>query len=223
MTPRPEDHVRPLLGAFVLGHLEPGEAAAVGAHLDGCAECRDEAAELEAVAGLLPLADPERVGGPAESPREMLGEVLARITQEREARAKARRRSVAVRVGAAAAAIVLMLVVGLTLRSSGGPDGETVALTSTGAEIAGEAVIHEDIRSTWVELTVSGLATGETYGVWLEEISTGERSPMGTFTGVPGDLYISLYSSLPRDRAGSVGVSDSEGTTILTGSIPRTA
>ena len=55
--------------------------------------------------------------------------------------------------------------------------------------------------TTWVELTVSGLPVGETYAVWLEEAGTGERSPLGTFTGVAGELYISLYSTLPRDRA----------------------
>ena len=34
MTPRPDDHVRPLAGAFVLGHLDPAEATAVRAHLE---------------------------------------------------------------------------------------------------------------------------------------------------------------------------------------------
>jgi hypothetical protein len=218
MTP-PDAHVRPLLGAFVLGHLEPDESAAVRAHLDGCAVCRDEGAQLAAVARLLPLADPERVGAPQESPPEMLGEVVARIEQERAARLRARRRSVAVRVGAAAAALTVMLVVGLTSRSSEQPEGEFVAMTATRPGIAGEAVIHEDPGSTWVELTVSGLPAGETYGVWLEETDTGERSPLGTFTGVPGDLYISLYSTLPRERAGSIGVSSSDGSTMLAGSI----
>ena len=56
--PGPDDHVRPLLGAFVLGHLDDTEAAAVRAHLEGCAPCRDEAAQLASVAELLPLADP---------------------------------------------------------------------------------------------------------------------------------------------------------------------
>ena len=54
--PSDDDHVRPALGAFVLGHLGPGEAAAVRAHLEGCAACRSEAATLAPVADLLPLA-----------------------------------------------------------------------------------------------------------------------------------------------------------------------
>lgn len=219
MNPRPDDHVRLLMGAFVLGHLDPGEAATVRAHLDGCSVCRVEAAELATVAALLPLADPERVGSPAAAPQGMLGEVLARIEQERDARMRKRHRSIAFRVAAVAATLALVLVVGLTLRSPQQPQSEIVALTATGAGIAGEAVVHEDPRSTWVELTVSGLRAGETYSVWLEENTTGKRSPLGTFTGVPGDLYISLYSTLPRDRAGSVGVSGTDGSTVLEGSI----
>ena len=220
MSQRPDEHVRPLLGAFALGHLDEAESTAVRVHLDGCAAGRDEAAELAAVADLLPLADPGRVGRPAEQPREMLAEVLARIEQERGERSKARRRAVTARVGAAAAMIALLVVAGLTMRSVDDPGGEIVALTARRPGVAGQAVVHEDPRSTWVELTVSGLPVGETYGVWLEETGTGERSPLGTFTGTPGELYISLYSTLPRDRAASVGVSDADGATVLVGSVP---
>ena len=39
MTPASE-HVRHLLGAYALGHLDAEETAAVRAHLDGCAACR---------------------------------------------------------------------------------------------------------------------------------------------------------------------------------------
>ena len=223
MSPRPDEHVRPLLGPFVLGHLDEAEVTAVRAHLEGCAPCRDEATELASVADLLPLAEPERIGAPAEPPREMLGGVLARIEQERGARSKTRRRAITARIAAAAAMITLLVVAGLTTRSSDEAGGEIVALKASCAGVAGQAVVHEDPRSTWVELTVSGLPVGETYGVWLEETGTGERSPLGTFTGTPGELYISLYSTLPRDRAGSVGVSDSQGTTLLVGTVPAEA
>jgi hypothetical protein len=114
----------------------------------------------------------------------------------------------------------------MTLVRPGEPDapsGEIVSMTASEPDVEGEAVIHEDPRSTWVELTTTGLAEGETYAVWLEEAGTGERSPMGTFTGVEGDLYISLYSTLPRDRAASVGVSTPDGVTVMEGAIPPTS
>jgi predicted anti-sigma-YlaC factor YlaD len=224
--PSDDDHVRPALGAFVLGHLGPGEAAAVRAHLEGCAACRSEAAALAPVADLLPLADPERVGAPAEPGPStgLLDEVLTRIELERDTHRRRRRRSVGVRVAAVAAALTLAAVVAVVTIGSDpadGPSGEVVAMTASRPGVLGEAVIHEDPRSTWVELTTTGLAAGETYAVWLEETGTGDRSPMGTFTGVEGDLYISLYSTLPRDRAASIGVSTPDGATVMEGTIPR--
>ena len=225
MTRRPDDHVRASLGAYVLGHLEPAEATAIRAHLDGCSACRAEAAALTPVAEMLALADPARVGAPAEPgpPAELLDQVLGRIERERDERRRARRRSLGAAVAGVAAVLSLIVVVTITAVAPEGPEapsGESVSMTASQPDIAGEAVIHEDPRSTWVELTTTGLAEGETYAVWLEEAGTGERSPMGTFTGVEGDLYISLYSTLPRDRAASVGVSTPDGVTVMEGAIP---
>lgn len=222
MTSHPDDHVRQLLGAFVLGHLEPREDAGVRAHLDGCAVCRQETAELAPVAGLLSLADPARLGVQAEPPRAMLDQVLTRIEAERDARDRARRRSIVSRLGAVAAVLALVLVVSqLVVQEPEAPRGQVVALRASEVGLLGEAVIHEDTRSTWVELNTSGLSTGETYAVWFEETGTGERSPLGTFVGVEGDLYISLYSPLPRDRVASIGVSAEDGSTVMQAAIPE--
>ena len=222
MTPRPDDHVRPMLGAFVLGHLEPDQEAAVRAHLEACPVCRQDAAELTPVAGMLPLADPARLGAPAEPPREMLYPVLTRIERERGARDRARRRSIVSRVGAVAAVLALVLVVSqMVTQGPDGGGGQVVALRASDTGMLGEAVIHDDPRSTWVELSTSGLSTGETYAVWFEETGTGERSPLGTFVGVEGDLYISLYSPLPRDRVASIGVSAEDGSTVMEAAVPE--
>ena len=225
MTPPLDDHVRASLGAYVLGHLDPAEATAVRAHLDGCSACRAEAAALAPVAGMLPLADPARVGAPAEPgpPSDLLDEVLGRIERERYESRRGRRRSMGAMVAGVAAVLALVVVVAMMATDSPDPDvpsGEIVAMSASSSSVIGEAVIHEDPHSTWVELTATGLAEGETYAVWLEEAGTGARSPMGTFTGVEGDLYISLYSTLPRDRAASVGVSTPDGVTVMEGAIP---
>lgn len=221
MSPRPDDHVRTLLGAFALGHLAPDEATAVQAHLDGCPACRDEAASIGSVAALLPLVDLDRVGAPAEPPpTELLDGVLARIERQQAAQRRARRRSFALR-GAVAAAFAITVLVGVVaLRPSPSSNGEIVAMTATLPGVEGEAVVHDDPDATWVELTTSGLSPGETYAVWLVETGTETRAPMGTFTAVDGDLYISLYSTLPRDRAGSIGVSDADGSTVMEAPLP---
>ena len=221
MTSGPDDHVRTLLGAFVLGHLAPEEATAVQAHLDGCPMCRDEAAAVGSVAKLLPLVDLDRVGTPAEPPpSRLLDEVLARIERDQVALRRARRRSFTVRAAVAATLAIALLVAVVALQPSPSSSGEIVALTATSQGIQGEAVVHDDPDATWVELTTSGLSPGETYGVWLEEAGTRDRAPLGTFTAVEGDLYISLYSTLPRDRAGSIGVSDADGNTVMEATLP---
>ena len=126
------------------------------------------------------------------------------------------------RLGAVAAVLALVLVVSqLVVREPDAPGGQVVALRASEAGVLGEAVIHEDTRSTWVELNTSGLSTGETYAVWFEETGTGKRSPMGTFVGVEGDLYISLYSPLPRGRVASIGVSGEDNSTVLQAAVPE--
>ena len=220
MTSGPDEHVRTLLGAYVLGHLTPDEETAVRAHLDGCQACRDEAAAVGSVAELLPLVDLDRVGAPAEPPPgELLDGVLARIERQQVAERRARRRSLTRWAAVAAALAVAMLVAVVALQPSPSSGGEIVAMTATLPGVEGEAVVHDDPDATWVELTTSGLAPGETYAVWLGEAGTKDRAPLGTFTAVAGDLYISLYSTLPRDRAGSIGVSDADGSTVMEGTL----
>ena len=48
---------RELLGSYVLGALSPDERSAVAAHLEGCAACRAEQAELAPMRDLLMLAE----------------------------------------------------------------------------------------------------------------------------------------------------------------------
>ena len=78
---------RELLGAYALGHLEGDERAGLEAHLDGCAQCRDELGALQPVALMLPHADPARFG-PAPQPPPELGQRIA-ATIAGEARAGA--------------------------------------------------------------------------------------------------------------------------------------
>jgi hypothetical protein len=52
------DDLRPLLGGYVLGALEPDEVEAVREHLPGCAACSAEHASLAGLPALLDLATP---------------------------------------------------------------------------------------------------------------------------------------------------------------------
>lgn len=53
------DHDQSLLGPYVLGVLEPGDVREVEEHLPGCADCRQQLAELEEMKELLGDVPPE--------------------------------------------------------------------------------------------------------------------------------------------------------------------
>ena len=53
------DHDQSLLGPYVLGVLEPGDVREVEEHLPGCADCRQQLAELEEIKELLGDVPPE--------------------------------------------------------------------------------------------------------------------------------------------------------------------
>lgn len=105
---------RELLGVYVVGAIEPGERAAVDAHLNQCYECREELAGLAPLTALLhrvPVAEAERIAladaGPddhAQPAPEMLDSMLGRV--------RARRRTKRVRAMFTAAAAILITVGG---------------------------------------------------------------------------------------------------------------
>ena len=64
---RDAERVHELLGAFVLGGLDPEERNTFTAHLLTCAVCQGEAAQLSGIPGLLDLVEPQR--RPREGPR----------------------------------------------------------------------------------------------------------------------------------------------------------
>jgi anti-sigma factor RsiW len=97
-----------LLGAYVLGILEPGERREIEEHMEVCTSCRSEVEELREMETALGSVPPEGfLEGRAEG-----GDLLLQRTlrQARAEEASARRRcSWAVGLGAAASAVILFL------------------------------------------------------------------------------------------------------------------
>jgi hypothetical protein len=76
---RPERH--PDLTAFVLGALDPAEAAETRSHLTSCPRCRSELEDLLKVNRALQAAPP-----PVDPPGHLKTEIITRLRTERESR-----------------------------------------------------------------------------------------------------------------------------------------
>lgn len=165
-----------LLGAYVLGGLDPADAAAFEAHLRDCAACRKELALMEKVPMLLdalPIPDAVALtsvpGGSADAGTA----VSARLFDELARRRRTLRRRWAALAGAVAAACLAVgLAVGPLLARPPQPDA-TYSVASGG----GLQVNIDMARKTWgTELAVSGssLPADGTLSLWVRDRAGGE-------------------------------------------------
>jgi hypothetical protein len=213
---------REMFGAYLLGHLDSEERVALEAHVDGCAGCRAELADLRPVAEALGAADPSHLGTPPAPPPELAERVFTHV---RDTRRLERRRRVALRVGAAVAAAVIALSVAVVLR----PDrprreAEEIAFPSLPPGVQAVATLYKrrELPGVEVWLEVEGLTPGATYGVWVER-STGERVRCGTFDAVRGKAHVVLPSTVRRVDAAAVGVSTDSGELVMRAPITKRA
>jgi hypothetical protein len=199
------------IGAYVLGGLDDERATALIAHLDGCPTCRAEAEELARVARLLPLADPLRAHEHPAPPARLAESIVRRVrAEQRDARRRRIRRAAAVATGLAAAAAALIVYFAATA-----PDVVEVELAGRLRGAESHAALEYLPGGTRISLSVSGLPVKETYGVWLEK-DDGERVPAGTFyTPDRGELELRLTAALRIEDCDGVGVSNSDGDTVM--------
>src|SRR5262245_21428991 len=209
MTPDACREWRGLLAGAALGRIEPGEQIALQAHLDGCAECRAELAELQGVAGILPSADLSRLERSPVEPAGALGDrVLESVARERaNSRAQRMRR---MRTALFAAAAVIAVIVGtlaftIARGSNDDPHRVRVAFTAHGGEGEATAMLTERPEGTEVTFTASGLDEGEWYWLWTTGADD-KRVSAGTFRGATGTSTLHLVSALPLEETTRVWV-----------------
>src|SRR5687768_2704101 len=94
---------------------------ALDAHLEGCAECRAELAELRGVAVALTGLDADSLPDPLEPPTSLGPRVVARVADEARSRRRRRVRSLV----AAAAVVVVSLGTITAVQLSGGSDEQS--------------------------------------------------------------------------------------------------
>jgi MFS family permease len=209
MTAEACRHWREQLGAYALGHLDPDQRAAVQSHLDGCAECRVEAEELAAVARVLPVADPERLGATEAAPSAVAQRVFSRIDAERRTTRRGRRMRLGLALAGATAAIAAAVIGGFVVLDSDpdGPATEEVAFSNLPRDMHIDAGLTPRPWGTQIDLYVSGVPSGTKCLVWLRR-RDGERVVAGTFRYVEeAQAYsVRLASALDRARAAAIGV-----------------
>jgi anti-sigma factor RsiW len=219
----PESHrtVRESLGAFALGHLDTDEAAGVQAHLDGCADCRAELAELRSVVGPLSRVDPDSLDTATPTPPPDLGDrIVAAARRERPPRPD--RRPGGRVAGLVAAGALLVAVAGGAGYLVGSDDGVpreavTIEAAAPGIDAAAQAIPH-----TWgVEITLEadGFRPGAVYEVVVVD-DAGRRAGAGAFVGTGGArMRCNLNSPVLRADAAGFDVLDDRGAVVVHGAL----
>jgi hypothetical protein len=214
-----DDHraLRESLGAFALGHLPDDDAATLRAHLDQCADCRTELAEIEPV--VLPLASVDSTRLDQEpAPPPWLGDQIVRQALEHDRGAARTRYGRYAALAAAAALVVLAGGIGYLM---GTPDvpREPVAVRAMDPDVQASATV---IPHTWgVEITLdaNGFRDDAVYRVVVRD-DTGRTVNAGEFIGTgPARMVCNLNSSILRPQAAGFDVLDAAGDVVVHGDL----
>lgn len=180
--------------AYVLGALQDGELSGYREHLQSCAQCRSEVAELQSVADELPASV-----APAQASPELRERILATVRSEAEllsaagaeadrpsrpARRWRPRSDLALGIGAAAAAGLAALVgVLIAVGSSGHAKVSVRTATTEGAARTAQASLRQsDGRAELVVSHMPQPAVGRIYEVWLSHGANDARATNALFS-----------------------------------------
>jgi Putative zinc-finger len=209
------EQLRSALGAYVLGGLDPDEAAAVRRHLETCEECAAERDALAPLPGLLSLAGgAERATAEPLSPafEERLLDAYARdkstFPRRRFAWRRLRPRFLAIgAVGAAAAAAAVAIAVVGGQEEQPTPRYEVSFQNVSGPQAArAHANLESDDEGTEVHLSVSGLpAENAVYEVLCDAEEW--TATAGTFrTDADGRAYVVLTTALRKGEYNAIRI-----------------
>jgi len=223
------DHIRPDIGAYVLGALEPAEEAAVREHLASCSSCAAEHASLAELPRLLALAAPVGDDGPPAPAPALEERVLDAIAGERPQPApRSRRRRlprprVLVPAGAALAAVVVAVVIALGGGEERAPGFEVALQPVAGRATGGRAVLASADAGIKMRLWVRGLPRdpGIVYEVLCD--APGWTASAGTFRADSrGRAYVVLNTAARRGEYDAIRVvrrTRTSSTDVLTASL----
>ena len=202
--------IRPLLGVYVVGAIDPAERSTVDEHLAECQACRDELAGLAGLPAMLsrvPVADVERLSEtpaalpePAPPSDELLDALLSKVAMKR--RTRLWRGAVAV----AAAAVIAAggAVTAIEMTGSGAARTEVAAASAPG----GPSAVVDYTPTSWgtaMRVQVAGIRPGTTCKLWVVG-KDGKMAYAGTWTVTAAHSYTSKpwYSASSSVAASSV-------------------
>jgi hypothetical protein len=214
---------RGALGAAALGVIDPVEEVGLRAHLDGCAACRGELRELEAVAGALSAASIASViSAPAEPSGTLAGRVAARVAEERDARHRRRTRRISAGVGALAAIAAVITAIVLAVGGSSGEPGNEIVMQGPRG-LTATATLTEQPVGTAIDVQLAGLDPHEYYWLWLTGEDDEHRMGAGTFSGSREPSEVRMTAALPLEKARRIWVTDEDDEIVLDARIPAPA
>ncbi len=197
------------IAAYLLGALEPGEAAEIEQHLAACEECRSELEWLRPAVGTLPESV-ERVEPPAQLRSRIMGEVEADAGRKRsEIRLGGGMRALGLRpaVGLAALALLVAGVAGYAIRDSGSGGGATTVAAGHAPGVTAKMVRDGD-TGTLRLANVHQLPSSEVLQAWVQR---GKRIESAKTLFVPN-----------RDGTATAVIDDMQGVnTVMVTAEPR--
>jgi hypothetical protein len=158
--------VRPLLGGYVLGALEPDETAMVRAHLEVCRAC---AAEYDELAGLPELLDlGSRVQHRAEPVPPGLEERLLDAVARDRTGGRRRPRRPRLRIAVPVAAALVAAVVAFAVVSGGGDEGGPPAPSKPRYDLALQGA--RAAPQAWAGATLESVPGGTKVHLWVRDL-----------------------------------------------------
>ena len=187
------------LGAYVLGGLEPEEAAEVRRHLTFCSSCRNELEGLQKINQPLEAAPPL-----ADPPDNLKDEILSRMREEMKLSSSKKEQTSSkglplIFPGIAAAALVCIVGLGILFGLQEQPSVTTVQLIPTPALVSegywGVAELHpQPSGNQQIELRLNNLDKPKPHSFYEAWFSSGDKYiSAGTFTAEgPGETRVWL-------------------------------
>ncbi len=219
---------REMLGAYALGHLEGAEEAAMRAHVESCAACSRDLAELEPAVQALSHLTATNSSSTGEPPPDLVTRVVSSVAAERQARQRGYRGRMVLIAAAAVPAVLAIGGIGAVVGHNAADDPglaapavpiEDVRVKTTGKVVEASAGV---VAHTWgveIKLQALGLRKGASYSAVVTTTDGRERSA-GAFVGTgDAEMNCNLNSDVLRDDAARFAVLDEEGRTVLSAAL----